>query len=269
MIAAVLPAGLAFQIFEHHFPNLFCLFVIKTTSTALAKALNNTSSKPQLHTLLRALAELSHAHTMSSHLPILLPLATTRPNHSEYILSITPHQQQQQLVLTHPGPDISLVDAQSLKPLQVLRGGHVPGTTVSCVATAASTALDISTPGSSSASGVGDGGSSTIWSAGKDARVVRWDTRSAGNGNGGPEVTIKGEFVAWADDDDDISQMGLERSGNGGCCNLGPFSTSTDLQILAPKDGKDARVRTSSFGDDVCEFSLAVRRRATVAAKSP
>lgn len=128
-------------------------------------------------------------------LPILLPLATTRPHHSEYILSITPHQQHQ-LVLTHPSPDISLVDAQSLTLLQQLKGGHVPGTTVSAVVTAASTALDIAVPGGTSAAVGGSGttgDTSSIWSAGKDARAIRWDTR-VDSGAQGPGMTIKGQW---------------------------------------------------------------------------
>lgn len=129
-------------------------------------------------------------------LPILLPLATTRPHHSEYILSITPHQQHQ-LVLTHPSPDISLVDAQSLTLLQQLKGGHVPGTTVSAVVTSASTALDIAVPGGTSAAVGGSGttgDTSSIWSAGKDARAIRWDTR-VDSGAQGPGMTIKGEWA--------------------------------------------------------------------------
>lgn len=70
-----------------------------------------------------------------------------------YILSITPSPNTPHLFLRHPSPEITIVDAQSLQPIDSLKGGHQGH--VTCIAT----------------------DDESTWSSGKDAAVVRWDGR--------------------------------------------------------------------------------------------
>ncbi|WRT69224.1 uncharacterized protein IL334_006208 [Kwoniella shivajii] len=81
--------------------------------------------------------------TISSPLP-------TRP----YILSITPSPTNPHLILRHPGPELTIVDNQTLQPIERLSGGH-QGNITSVVAD-----------------------QDSLWSSAKDGTIVRWDERS-------------------------------------------------------------------------------------------
>jgi len=97
------------------------------------------------------------------------PVAHTMLSHSsadkQYILGITPSLTSPHLLLRHPSPQITIVDAQSLQSIDSLKGGHT-GDVTSIVSD-------------------GDG----VWSSGKDASVVRWDERGRRAG-----MSIKGPF---------------------------------------------------------------------------
>ncbi|WVW79522.1 hypothetical protein I302_101491 [Kwoniella bestiolae CBS 10118] len=71
-----------------------------------------------------------------------------------YILSITPSPTNPHLILRHPGPDLTLVDNQTLQPVERLTRGHQGNVT--------SVAVD----------------EDAIWSSAKDGSIVRWDERS-------------------------------------------------------------------------------------------
>lgn len=80
-----------------------------------------------------------------------------------YILSITPSLTNPHLILRHPSPSLTLVDNQTLQPLDQFSGGHEGNI------------MDVKADGA-------------VWSGGKDAAVVRWDERSRR-----PATKIKGE----------------------------------------------------------------------------
>ena len=82
-----------------------------------------------------------------------------------YILGITPSSASPHLLLRHPSSDITIVDNQSLQPIDVLRGGH---------------------KGLISSVKADEG---AVWSAGKEGGIVRWDERSRKAG-----MTIKGVY---------------------------------------------------------------------------
>ncbi|WVQ63752.1 uncharacterized protein L199_001905 [Kwoniella botswanensis] len=71
-----------------------------------------------------------------------------------YILSIKPSPTNPHLILRHPGPDLTLVDNQTLQPVERLTGGHQGNVTA--------VAVD----------------QDAIWSSAKDGSIVRWDERS-------------------------------------------------------------------------------------------
>ncbi|OCF35712.1 hypothetical protein I317_06628 [Kwoniella heveanensis CBS 569] len=73
-----------------------------------------------------------------------------------YILSITPSPTTPHLILRHPSAELTIADNQTLQPVDRLRDGHKG--LISSVAADA------------------EGGA--LWSAGKDANIVRWDERS-------------------------------------------------------------------------------------------
>lgn len=80
-------------------------------------------------------------------------IAQSQPS-KPYILRITPTSLSGHLILTHPSPELSVADNQTLKAVDVLRGVHsAPITSVRCE-------------------------EGSIWSASKDATIVRWDERS-------------------------------------------------------------------------------------------
>ena len=83
-----------------------------------------------------------------------------------YILGITSASPSPHLILRHPAPELSLVDAQSLQVVDVLKDGHAGNVTDVCV----------------------DQGS--VWSGAKDSTIVRWDERSRRSGQ-----VIKGQLV--------------------------------------------------------------------------
>ena len=82
-----------------------------------------------------------------------------------YILGITPSSASPHLLLRHPSSDITIVDNQSLQPIDVLRGGH---------------------KGLISSVKADEG---AVWSAGKEGGIVLWDERSRKAG-----MTIKGVY---------------------------------------------------------------------------
>ncbi|WVQ93072.1 hypothetical protein IAU59_000136 [Kwoniella sp. CBS 9459] len=84
-----------------------------------------------------------------AHATLSAPLPT-----NPYILSITPSPTTPHLILRHPSSELTIADNQTLQPVGQLQGGHKG--LISSVAT--------------------DG--EALWSAGKDATVVRWDERS-------------------------------------------------------------------------------------------
>jgi hypothetical protein len=114
--------------------------------------------------------------TMPSAIPQLHPIASSSLKQG-YIFSISPlDSTSTHLVLTHPSPTVSLVDAQTLQLVDTFRDGHHGD--VSAIATA------VEQDGKGGLSGMG----SELWTAGKDGCVVRWDDRSRR-----PGQTIKGE----------------------------------------------------------------------------
>ncbi len=112
---------------------------------------------------------------MPSAIPQLHPV-TSSSLEQGYIFSISPlDSSSTHLVLTHPSPTVSLVDAQTLQLVDTFRDGHRAD--ISALATA------VENDGNGGLSGMG----SELWTAGKDACVVRWDERSRR-----PGQTIKG-----------------------------------------------------------------------------
>ncbi|WWD21279.1 hypothetical protein CI109_105763 [Kwoniella shandongensis] len=81
-------------------------------------------------------------------------LSSPLPAPAPYILSITPSPTTPHLLLRHPSSSITIVDNQTLQPVEQLQGGHTG--LISGIAT----------------------DQDAVWSSGKDARVVRWDERS-------------------------------------------------------------------------------------------
>ncbi|WVF65399.1 hypothetical protein IAT40_000126 [Kwoniella sp. CBS 6097] len=75
-----------------------------------------------------------------------------------YILSITPSPTTPHLILRHPSSELTIADNQTLQPVDRLQGGH-KGLISSVVADT-------------------EAGAGALWSAGKDANIVRWDERS-------------------------------------------------------------------------------------------
>lgn len=71
----------------------------------------------------------------------------------QYILSITPSGTSGHLLLRHPTSEITIADAQSLQAIDSLKGGHDGQVMNVCV-------------------------DRSIWTGGKDAKVVGWDERS-------------------------------------------------------------------------------------------
>lgn len=92
-------------------------------------------------------------------------LSYSLPN-KQYILGITPSPTTPHLFLRHPSPEITIIDAQSLQPIDSLRGGDKGDVT----------------------SVVTDEGA--VWSSGKDASVIRWDERGRRAG-----MIIKGSHL--------------------------------------------------------------------------
>jgi hypothetical protein len=111
----------------------------------------------------------------------LYPTAVTALPSRPYILSLTPHltSTSSHLLLSHPSPEITIVDAQTFQLVDKLKGGHSKD--ISCVVTSTSASTDEIVQG-------GFANEGNIWSAGVDANVVRWDERSRR-----PGQTIKGE----------------------------------------------------------------------------
>ena len=85
----------------------------------------------------------------------------------QYILGISPSPTTPHLFLRHPTAEVTIVDAQSLQPIDSLKGGHTGDVT----------------------SVVSEEGA--VWSSGKDAKVVRWDERGRSAG-----MIINGSLVA-------------------------------------------------------------------------
>ncbi|WWC72946.1 uncharacterized protein I206_106910 [Kwoniella pini CBS 10737] len=71
-----------------------------------------------------------------------------------YILSINPSPTNPHLILRHPGSDLTIVDNQTLQPIDQLTGGHQGNVT------AVATDQD------------------ALWSSAKDGSIIRWDERS-------------------------------------------------------------------------------------------
>ena len=86
--------------------------------------------------------------------PVAYATVTSTLPSKPYILSITPSPSNPHLILRHPSSTLTLVDNQSLQPIDEFRGGHDGNI------------MDVKA----------DGGA--VWSGGKDAAVVRWDERS-------------------------------------------------------------------------------------------
>ncbi len=125
---------------------------------------------------------------------VLHPLLSHRLSASEntgeppYILGIAPTTSRSHLVLTHPSPELSVLDAGTLQLVRTLvarddifngKKGTAGGADVSAVCA----------PG---AGEVGDGAG--LWSAGKDGRLRQWDLRTggaAGTSLGGCQSFIK------------------------------------------------------------------------------
>ena len=118
---------------------------------------------------------------MPSAPPTLYPTATTSLPGRPYILSLTPHltSTSSHLLLSHPSPEITIIDAQTFQLVDKLKGGHSKD--ISCVVTSTSASTDELVQG-------GFANEGNIWSAGTDANVVRWDERSRR-----PGQTIKGK----------------------------------------------------------------------------
>lgn len=118
---------------------------------------------------------------MPANPPTLYPTASTTLPSRPYILTLTPHltSTSSHLLLTHPSPEISIVDSQTLQLVDVLKAGHTND--VTCVVTSTSASTDEVAQG-------GFANEGNIWSCGRDARAVRWDERSRK-----PGQTVKGE----------------------------------------------------------------------------
>lgn len=86
--------------------------------------------------------------------PVAYATVTSTLPSKPYILSITPSPSNPHLILRHPSAELTIVDSQSLQPIDQFRGGHEGNI------------MDVKA----------DGGA--VWSGGKDAGVVRWDERS-------------------------------------------------------------------------------------------
>lgn len=114
-------------------------------------------------------------------IPVIHPTASTAIPSRPYILSLTPHltASSSHLVVSHPSPDLSIVDASTLQFVDRLTGGHTKD--ISSVVTSTSSATDDVVQG-------GFANEGNIWSAGTDARIVRWDQRSRK-----PGQTVQGE----------------------------------------------------------------------------
>ncbi len=100
--------------------------------------------------------------------PSLYPVASSSLNQG-YILSITPADSASaHLVLTHPSPRLSIADAQTLQLVDVLgtENGHTSDVSAVCTG--------LEADGLGGASGEAGG----VWSASKDATVIRWDERT-------------------------------------------------------------------------------------------
>lgn len=110
----------------------------------------------------------------------LYPTATTTLPSRPYILSLTPHltSTSSHLLLSHPSPELTIIDAQTFQLVDKLKGGH--SRDISCVVTSTSASTDDLAQG-------GFANEGNIWSAGTDANVIRWDERSRR-----PGQTIKG-----------------------------------------------------------------------------
>ncbi|KAJ9118208.1 hypothetical protein QFC22_004114 [Naganishia vaughanmartiniae] len=116
---------------------------------------------------------------MPPDIPSLFPTASsTIPNRS-YILSITPHKTStsNHLILSHPSSELSVIDATTLQTLDSFRGGHTGDITAVVTSTSSASAYQL---GGNAMMTTGNGMSAlgSVWSAGKDAQVVRWDERS-------------------------------------------------------------------------------------------
>jgi hypothetical protein len=126
-------------------------------------------------------------------IPSLFPTASTSLIDRSYILSITPHTSgsANHLILSHPSPDLSVIDASTLQVLDSFRGGHMGDVTAVVTSTSSAPAYQVN-GGIGFAQGNGMSALGSVWSAGKDARVIRWDERSRSAGQ-----TIKGEPGAF------------------------------------------------------------------------
>lgn len=91
-------------------------------------------------------------------------VSSTLPSR-QYILSITPSPSNPHLILRHPSSSLTLVDNQTLQPIDHFAGGHDGNI------------MDVKADGA-------------VWSGGKDAAVVRWDERSRT-----PATKIKGQLL--------------------------------------------------------------------------
>lgn len=102
------------------------------------------------------------ATKMPGQTPITYPLIASPLPSRPYILDIhrLPSASADHLILRHPAPELGVADAQTLQLVHTLSGGHVGN--VSSVSVDAETGA--------------------LWSAGKDARAVRWDERGRGAG---------------------------------------------------------------------------------------
>lgn len=122
-------------------------------------------------------------------IPSLFPTASASVIDRSYILSITPHTSgsANHLILSHPSPDLSVIDASTLQVLDSFRGGHMGDVTAVVTSTSSAPAYQVN-GGIGFAQGNGMSALGSVWSAGKDARVVRWDERSRSAGQ-----TVKGE----------------------------------------------------------------------------
>lgn len=128
-----------------------------------------------------------------SNVPAFFPTAANSVGNRSYILSITPHASgsANHLILSHPSPDLSVIDASTLQTLDFFRGGHAGDITSVATSTSSAPAYQVNGGAGLGEQGNGMSALGSVWSAGKDARVVRWDERSRSAGQ-----TIKGESNA-------------------------------------------------------------------------
>ncbi|KAJ9099843.1 hypothetical protein QFC21_003845 [Naganishia friedmannii] len=122
---------------------------------------------------------------MPADIPSLFPTASAVIPGRSYILSITPHttSTSNHLILSHPSSDLSVIDATTLQALDSFRGGHTGDITAVVTSTSSAPAYELGGGFQNGNGGMmtGNAGASalgSVWSAGKDARVVRWDERS-------------------------------------------------------------------------------------------